>query len=264
MSDDTCTQEASRGEMEIDGAAAPCSYLPQQSARMTYRLAQQLSEQRYEQLLERGWRRFGRVLFRPNCPDCNACTGIRVPISTFYPSKSQRRCLKTFADIADLKLTIRNPSLSPEHIQLYNNYHRDMHHRKQWPFRKITADEYAESFLDGQFPFSREFQYRHNGQLVGLSLVDITANSLSSIYFFHDPEWREVGVGTYSILQEIETGRQLAKDWLYLGYYIRDCSSMNYKNNYRPHQLLTTFPNDDQSSLWHSPTQQSQEPPAAC
>ena len=262
MSEDTRTHEATPHEIEIGGSIDPCSYLPRQSARMTYRLAAQLSEQRYEQLLERGWRRFGRVLFRPNCPACSACNGIRVPISTFHPSKSQRRCLKTFADIANLSLTVREPTLSREHIQLHNNYHQDMHHRKQWPFRKITPQDYAESFLDGQFPFSREFQYRHNGQLIGLALVDITPNSLSSIYFFHDPGWRDLGLGTYSILQEIETGRQLAKDWLYLGYYIRDCSSMNYKNNYRPNQLLTTFPQDDQPSFWHSPTPDTQTPPA--
>lgn len=257
MSDDLCPQEAWPAETEIGGSVDPCSYLPHQSARMTYRLAEQLTEQRYEQLLERGWRRFGRVLFRPNCPTCNACSGIRLPISTFLPSKSQRRCLKTFADIANLDLTISDPSLSREHIQLYNNYHRDMHHRKQWPFRTITASQYIEAFLEGQFPFSREFQYRHNGQLVGLALVDITANSLSSIYFFHDPEWRDLGLGTYSILQEIETGRRLEKDYLYLGYYIRDCSSMNYKNNYRPHQMLTSFPNDQQTPLWHSPSPQT-------
>ena len=161
MSDDTCTQDGSPDEIEIGGSIDPCSYLPGQSARMTYRIAEQLSEQRYQQLLERGWRRFGKVLFRPNCPVCSACTGIRVPISTFYPSKSQRRCLKTFADITNLTLTVSNPTLSREHIQLHNNYHQDMHHRKQWPFRKITSREYAEAFLDGQFPFSREFQYRH-------------------------------------------------------------------------------------------------------
>lgn len=253
MSETKCTPKAHPGELEIDGSLEPCSYLPEQSAKMAYRLAQNLSESRYEELLERGWRRFGRVLFRPNCPTCTACTGIRVPALTFHPSKSQRRCLKTFSDLSNLTLTIQKPTLSPDHIHLYNHYHLDMHHRRQWPFREITRDQYFESFLEGHFPFSREFQYRLNDQLIAVGLVDITANAMSSIYFYHSPEWRNAGIGTYSVLKEIHHAQELNRNWLYLGYYIRECPSMNYKNSFRPHQLLQQFPDDQQSPIWDSP-----------
>ncbi|MGV2335983.1 MAG UNVERIFIED_CONTAM: arginyl-tRNA--protein transferase [Planctomycetaceae bacterium] len=59
-----------------------------------------------------------------------------------------------------------------------------MHERRQWPLRTIETREYSEAFLDGDFSFAREFQYRLDGKLIALGLVDMTPNTLSSVYFF--------------------------------------------------------------------------------
>lgn len=244
------TNDAPFSELEIEGTASPCSYLPGQTAKMVYRIAYDLSETRYEQLLSRGWRRFGRTLFRPVCPSCHECRSLRVSISEFAPNKNQRRSLSRNAAV---KLTVQKPTISDEHISLYNRYHLDMHHRRQWPHREITPEQYEESFLEGHFSFSREFQYRDNGQLVGLGLVDVTASAMSSIYFFHDPDYRDAGLGTYSIQKEIEFGRAHGRASLYMGYYIRDCGSMNYKNRFQPHQLLQSFVADDEDPAWQTP-----------
>ncbi|MFN9718380.1 MAG: arginyltransferase [Planctomycetota bacterium] len=250
MNNDEFIQGAIPGELEIDGSDSPCSYLPGQTSKMTYRLAYRLTESRYEQLLCRGWRRFGRTLFRPTCAACAACQSLRVILPYFNASKSQRRCLNA---VHEVTLSIHRPSISDEHLALYNSYHLDMHHRRQWPFREITRDQYFESFLDGGFTFSREFQYRHQGKLIGLGLVDVTPNVMSSIYFFHDPHWRDAGLGTYSVLREIEDGRENNRKWLYMGYYIRDCGSMNYKNKFRPHEILSRYVSDEESPTWREP-----------
>ena len=244
------TNNAPFSELEIEGTASPCSYLPGQTARMVYRIAYDLSETRYEQLLSRGWRRFGRTLFRPVCAECHECRSLRVCIPEFIPNKNQRRCMTRNSAI---ELTVQEPTISDEHISLYNSYHADMHHRRQWPHRVTTHDQYEESFLEGHFSFSREFQYRDQGRLVGLGLVDVTAAAMSSIYFFHDPEYREAGLGTYSIQKEIEFGRTQGRASLYMGYYIRDCASMNYKNRFEPNQLLQSYAPDDEDPAWGSP-----------
>ena len=244
------THDAPFAELEIEGTAAPCSYLPGQTARMIYRIAYDLSETRYEQLLSRGWRRFGRTLFRPVCAACRECRSLRVCLPDFIPNKNQRRCLTRNAG---LTLTIQQPTVSDEHISLYNQYHLDMHHRRQWPCREITKDHYCESFLEGHFEFAREFQYRDNGRLIGLGLVDVTASAMSSIYFFHDPEYRDGGLGTFSIQKEIEDGRENRRAWLYMGYYIRDCASMNYKNRFNPHEMLQSYVADDERPVWERP-----------
>lgn len=243
------TNDATFSELEIEGSASPCSYLPGQTAKMIYRIAYDLSESRYEQLLSRGWRRFGRTLFRPVCSTCHECRSLRVCIPEFAPNKNQRRCMTRNAAI---ELTVQKPTISDEHISLYNSYHLDMHHRRQWPYREITEEQYEESFMEGHFSFSREFQYRDNGRLVGLGLVDVTASAISSIYFFHDPDYREAGLGTYSIQKEIEFGRNQGRSLLYMGYYISDCASMNYKNRFQPHQLLQSYVPDEEQPKWEN------------
>ncbi len=214
---------------------------------MQYRLAMSLSEQRYAHLLERGWRRFGRTLFRPVCGSCRECQSLRVDINAFRPTKSQRRARNRNSEV---KLSVQPLSITPEHIELYNAYHLDMHHRRQWPFRKITEDEYFESFVDGDFSFSREFQYRLDGRLVGLGIVDMPCDVMSSIYFIHDPQLRDQSFGTMSVLRELDYGRETDRRWLYMGYYIRDCGSMNYKNRFGPHQILTTYCADKEAAVW--------------
>jgi arginyl-tRNA--protein-N-Asp/Glu arginylyltransferase len=244
------THDAPFRELEIEGSPSPCSYLPGQTKTMIYRVTDELSETRYEELLSRGWRRFGRTLFRPACSACSECCSLRVSLPQFKPNKNQRRSLSRNAH---LTLTVQYPTVTEEHIQLYNLYHQDMHRRRQWPFRTITEDDYCESFLEGCLLFAREFQYRDGGRLVGLGLVDVTPSAMSSVYFFHDPEYRNDGLGTFSIQKEIEFGRQHNRQWLYMGYYIRECESMNYKNRFRPHQILKQYVADEEQPVWEIP-----------
>ena len=246
------TSRRSADELEILGSESACSYLPNRSSRMIYRIALSLTVARYEELLSRGWRRFGRTLFRPQCDGCVECRSLRVDIAEFRPTKSQRRARKRNAHF---DLTVGPVMVTDEHVALYNVYHRDMHERRQWPMREITAEDYHESFVDGDFPFAREFQYRLLGELVALGVVDMTGNVMSSIYFIHHPSIRDLAPGTMSILRELEEGRQTGHSLLYMGYYIRECGSMNYKSRFSPHQLLAEYVPDEVEPNWIFPAQ---------
>lgn len=234
----------------LAGYESDCSYLPGRPSRMEYRIANALSSECYERLLERGWRRFGRTLFRPRCPRCRECRSLRIVLSGFQPTKSQRRCLRRNQDV---RVTVQRPTITNKHIQLYNDYHEDMSHRRGWPFRPTTRDTYQESFVDGDFEFAREYLYWRGDRLVGVGIVDVTDRVQSSVYFVHDPEWRDAGPGTYSVLQEIERGRSAGCDRLYMGYYIRDCDSMNYKNRFAPHEFLEEYVSDGEAPVWKRP-----------
>ncbi len=239
-------------ELEVRGEESSCSYLPQQISRMSYRVARQLSANRYESLLERGWRRFGRMLFRPVCSACHRCEPLRVDIPRFQPSKSQRRCLKRVAQLGAIQLSIVSPHVTDEHIALYNTYHSDMQERKGWAYQPITTRDYKAAFVEGNFSFARQFEYRLDSTLVGVGLVDMTPHVMSSIYFFFCPQLREEGFGTWSILQELQNGRTSGRQYLYLGYYIRECSSMNYKNRFRPCEILKRLVEDHELPEWHA------------
>ena len=68
---------------------------------------------------------------------------------------------------------------------------------------KDVATYYA-SFVDNPFP-TEEWSYYLDGRLVGVGYVDaVPGLGLSAIYFFHDPDERERGLGTWNILNVID------------------------------------------------------------
>jgi arginine-tRNA-protein transferase len=57
---------------------------------------------------------------------------------------------------------------------------------------------------------------------------------LSAVYTFFDPEETKRSLGVYAVLWQIERARRLELASVYLGYLIRECPKMSYKENYRP------------------------------
>lgn len=228
-----------------------CAYLAGETASLEYRIIASATARTCQGLVARGWRRFGIRFFRPACRACLECRGIRVVTDRFHPSKSQRRCLKRNAAIT---MALHRPGVSREHLRLYNAYHADMNRRKGWPFHPIDAREYIESLVMGAGSFGHEVQYFEASRMVGVGLVDILPEGVSSVYFYHDPEWRSQGPGTFSILREIRLARALRKPYLYLGYCIRENPSMSYKSRFRPHELLGAYVKDGDSPSWTPPS----------
>lgn len=227
----------------------PCGYLPTATARLEYRVLLDVTAAQHEALLQRGWRRFGHEWFRPVCPACTACRSLRLPLTTFTPSRSQRRTLQQNADIA---VVVQAPTVTAEHIRLYNAYHADMHQRRGWPRHTINPAAYVQQYLGASWDFAYEFLYYAHGRLLGVGLADITPTALSSVYFFHDPAWRPHAPGVFSVLQQLAYAQRQGLQYHYLGYWIADCPSMAYKAQYRPHELLAWYPPDDIAPEWHA------------
>src|SRR5438477_622465 len=70
----------------------------------------------YHRFMDAGFRRSGKLLYQPVCGACRACVPIRVPVATFRPSKSQRRCRRRNED---LEVTVAGPVATDEKFQLY-------------------------------------------------------------------------------------------------------------------------------------------------
>ena len=73
---------------------------------------------------------------------------------------------------------------------------------------------------------------------MGLGLVDALPVGLSAIYFVHDPDHLDRGLGTWNVLSLIDETRRRGLPHLYLGYWVADCVSLSYKASFRPHQIL--------------------------
>lgn len=227
-----------------------CSYIPTERAALEYRMFPTLSASELDHLISRGWRRFGVHVFRPACSACRQCVPIRVDVKKFRPSKGQR---KTQRRNQHVRVSLHHPSVTREHLRLYNAWHEDMTARRNWPLQQSSPSEYAEGFLSGDFPSGRELRYFDGEELIGVGLIDQLPQALSSAYFYHAPSWRPWGPGTFSLLCEIELARRLDLDYVYLGYWIGACASMSYKNRFVPYEILTGRPADDESPHWTRP-----------
>lgn len=83
-----------------------------------------------------------------------------------------------------------------------------------------------------------EVVYRREGRLVGVGIVDFDGDAASTVYCYFDPD-DSGALGTYNILWTIHYCRLIGIPWVYLGYAIRDCSKMNYKTRFQPHEILS-------------------------
>jgi arginine-tRNA-protein transferase len=181
-----------------------------------------------------GCRKFGLAFFRPVCQGCLGCRPIRLPAADFRPDRSQRRTLSLNAD---LTVKFGEPQCDAQRLDLFHRYHLVQQEKKLWPVQPEGEQEYEFSFVRNQIP-STEISVWEGEILRGILITEITPNVVSAVYHYHDTECSERGLGTFLILQCIELARQLAKRWIYLGYYINGCPSMAYKTRYRPCEIM--------------------------
>src|SRR5258708_18441674 len=98
-----------------------CGYLPQELASMEYEYASSLKPHEYLERLDQGWRRFGGMMFRPQCLACNQCRSLRVLVNRFRPNRSQRRNRQINA--REVELIVGRPSVTEEKLRLYDRFH---------------------------------------------------------------------------------------------------------------------------------------------
>ena len=216
---------------------SPCPYLPEREKRYEFFLAGQLTAAEISRYLSLGWRKFGLYYFRPVCPDCRACTPLRIPVADFVPSRSQRRILKKGAKLSarfgDLRLTDRAFAIYRDHSLRRFGLEPD-------------AEEFILNFFLPSCP-SLQTEIYVDDVLAGVGFLDRGEDCLSSVYFCFDTAYADFNLGTFSILKEIEQARTLGLPYYYLGYCVSGCRSLVYKDQFRPRQRF-----DWQDQSWHA------------
>jgi arginine-tRNA-protein transferase len=79
---------------------------------------------------------------------------------------------------------------------------------------------------------------RGEGPLFAVALTDVLADGLSMVYSFYDPEIPGRSFGTYLILDHIERARKMGLPHVYLGYWVKGSSKMDYKRRFLPQERL--------------------------
>src|SRR5690606_42078991 len=86
---------------------------------------------------------------------------------------------------------------------------------------------------------SSDLEFRLKERLIAIAVIDLLDDGLSAIYTFYDPDHSDRSLGTYAILWQIEEVRRRGDEYLYLGYWIKQCQKMAYKTKFRPIEMMT-------------------------
>jgi len=210
-----------------------CSYLEGKKATtMFVDPRANITTELYSKLSALGFRRSGNHYYRPHCTDCNACTAVRLPVSLFTPSRSQKRNIKKNIGI---ETSITPPEFYQHHYDLYEKYISTRH--ADGDMYPPTEEQYR-SFLVECNPGTFFLEFKYKGEVIGVSVIDELDDGLSAVYTYFDPAISSRSLGVYSILWQIEECKRRSLDYLYLGYWIENCRKMEYKTQYRPLELF--------------------------
>jgi arginyl-tRNA--protein-N-Asp/Glu arginylyltransferase len=211
----------------------PCSYLPgRRAATMFVDPFSQMTMETYSRLALHGFRRSGEHVYKPRCESCNECIPARIPVNAYQPNRAQKRTWKKNQDLSVIEVA---PVFKEEHFQLYQRYLASRH--PGGGMDNPTTVQYL-SFLTSSWSKTVFYEFRLQEQLIAIAVTDHLDVGLSAVYTFFDPDFGNRSLGTFAILREIHETRRLGKIWLFLGYWIKDCQKMSYKDQFRPLEIL--------------------------
>ncbi|KAK2190729.1 hypothetical protein NP493_71g00004 [Ridgeia piscesae] len=148
----------------------------------------------------------------------------------------------------------------PESFAVYQKYQMSVHKDPleecdEKSFRGFLVDSplepmYREGGSESGFGSFHQ-HYILDGQIIGVGVLDILPYCISSVYFYYDPAFSFLSLGTYSALREVAFTKHLQTlepsiEQYYMGFYIHSCPKMRYKGQFSASYLLCP-----ESYTWH-------------
>jgi arginine-tRNA-protein transferase len=212
-----------------------CSYLPGKEARNLFLDPMaQVTMGLYQQLIDRGFRRSGCYLYQPACPGCSSCLSLRIPVNAYQPSRSQRRNWRD--NSRDIQISPTSSHYREEHYQLYKRY---LTHRHPDGAMVCNSPGQYSQFLTCDWAKTQFIEFRKAGRLVAIAVSDLLPQGTSSVYTFYDPDLCRHGLGIFALMWQIQYTHSLGLDWVYPGFWIKECNKMSYKSQFRPFEIWT-------------------------
>jgi arginine-tRNA-protein transferase len=187
--------------------------------------ADRVTRRELELLLASGWRHFGERFQRYSLnyykDEIRRVLPLRVRLSEFKLSKSQRRILRKNADV---ECTISRAEITPDVHELFAWHKHRFTHDIPESIYTFVSSEPASVPTDGMM-----LRVTLGTQLVAASFFELSTRGLSSVYAMFHPLHAMRGLGTFTMLKEIEYARDHAKHFYYHGYAYEGESFYDYK-----------------------------------
>ena len=211
----------------------PCSYIDDKEAQPAFvHPLFEMTTGIYSELIAQGFRRSGDGVYSPHCSQCSACIPVRLKATEFIPSRSQKRCLQKNSNT---QVIIKSAEFEQAHFDMYLRYQAARH--RDGSMFQSSEEDYVR-FLKGSWCDTHFVEFSINGELAAIAVVDQLNNALSAVYTFFEPKFSSYSLGVYAVLWQIEQAKQANKEFLYLGFWIKQCKKMSYKSDYQPLQIL--------------------------
>lgn len=208
---------------------SPCSYLDKKNSQSAFvHPSFSLNTEIYSQLIDQGYRRSGSEVYTPHCPSCSECIPTRLAVEQFIATKNQKRCIKKNQQTT---VIVKPAKFEQTHYEMYLRYQQHKH--EGGGMADSSKEDYI-NFLASSWCNTLFVEFSINNELAAVAVVDLLDNALSAVYTFFDPKFSKYSLGNYAVLWQVKHAKELKLEFIYLGFWIKECSKMSYKTQYNP------------------------------
>lgn len=190
-------------------------------------MLQQATPAMMDRLWAMGWRHFGEEFFRYSISFDEAgqktIQPLRIDLSKFSPSKSQRRVLRKNAD---LEVKFVPASLHDSVCEMFQR------HKQRF---ESNIPDHLSNFLGdhpGQLIPCHECQVWLKDEFIAASFLESSHTAASSVYGLFEPAHSTRSLGIFTMLSEMKWALDHGLRYYYSGYATREPSHYDYKKNF--------------------------------
>jgi arginyl-tRNA--protein-N-Asp/Glu arginylyltransferase len=196
--------------------------------------AREVPPDKMDELWAAGWRHFGTQFYRYNIGflgfDIRNVIPLRIRLSGFSPTKSQRRVLRKNEDLA-----VR---IQPIEI---DDFIEQIFHRHKQRYDHAVPDSIFD-FLSrdpARVPCeANEIRVYDGERLIAVSYFDLGLRSVSGTYGMFEPTAAKRSLGIFTMLKEIEFAIDSGREFYYQGYCYEGRSFYDYKKRFRGNEAF--------------------------
>ncbi|KAJ3148646.1 Arginyl-tRNA--protein transferase 1 [Geranomyces michiganensis] len=120
----------------------------------------------------------------------------------------------------EIRTSLSRAAFCPASYALYKRYQTIIHHDAPSSLSpKRYTDFLVTSPLSANDPTLGSFHQKYyiDDTLVAVAVLDVLPGCLSSVYFFYEPDYSALSLGTLSALKEIALAEELQREYYYMG-----------------------------------------------